>query len=399
MTDKPLSILHVLTTRAARYGGPPRMAELCTALSRLGHRVELVSTTVDGPYDLDVPTGIAVQEDGFVATAFPVSYPREYTFSLPLVRWLWRNVTRFDVVHIHSVYRFTTVAAALVCRIRSVPYVLHPHGALTAYHQARHRWRKGLYERLVDRPIAHHAETVIWESDREQAEAVEVGWPAGSMVWSGVWVPALSDADVRRDGEIVFLGRLAEKKGVDVAVDALPLVLEAHPHAYLRVIGPSEEVELSALVARAAELGIDDRVRFEGVLHGAEKDDALRRASVHVFPSADESFGASAIEAMAYATPVVLTRAFPFFDELDRAGGCIVTDRTPEAVAEGVSMLLGDRNKAEEIGHIGRTFVASRFAWDVIARELERLYRGMTGSRTRSVRVAGGPTAVEGDAR
>ncbi len=356
------------------------MAELCTALSDLGHHVELVSTTLDGSEDLDVPTEVAVLEGGFLATAFPVRYPRRYTFSPALARWLWRNATRFDVVHIHSVYLFTTFAAATVCRVRSVPYVLHPHGALTAYHRARHRGRKWLYERAIDRPIARCAGTVIWESDREQSEAAATGWPAGSVVWSGVWIPVLSEEDARREGEVVFLGRLAEKKGVDLLIEAFPLVLESHPDAYLRIIGPGEDGKAAALASRAAELGIVDRVTFEGALHGEEKDDALRRASMHIIPSADESFGASAIEAMAYATPVVLTRAFPFHEELEAKEGCVVAERTPDAIAEGISMLLTDRRQAREIGERGRAFVAERFPWHVIAGQFEHLYLVLRGA-------------------
>jgi glycosyltransferase involved in cell wall biosynthesis len=376
------------------------MAELCTALSALGHHVELVSTTVDGPGELDVPTGVAIQDDGFLATAFPVTYPREYTFSPALVRWLWRNVTRFDVVHIHSIYRFTTVAAAAVCRKRSVPYVLHPHGALTSYHRGHHQWRKDLYERAVDRPIARGAGTVIWESEREQSEAAATGWPSGSVVWSGVWIPVLSEEDARREGEVVFLGRLAEKKGVDLLIEAFALVLESHPGAHLRIIGPAEEGKATALASRAAELGIAEQVTFEGVLHGMEKDDALRRASIHVAPSADESFGASAIEAMAYSTPVVLTRAFPFYEELEAEGGCVVAERTPEAIAEGISLLLNAESRAEEIGGRGRAFVASRFAWDAIARRLERMYRELSDRTHRSAAPAArSATPAEGEAR
>jgi glycosyltransferase involved in cell wall biosynthesis len=252
----------------------------------------------------------------------------------------------------------------------------------------------------VDRPIARGAGTVIWESQREQSEAVATGWPSGSVVWSGVWIPALSEEDARRKGEVVFLGRLAEKKGVDLLIEAFALVLESNPGAYLRIIGPGEKGKASALASRAAELGIAEHVAFEGVLRGAEKDDALRRASIHVLPSADESFGASAIEAMAYSTPVVLTRAFPFHEELETAGGCVVADRTPEAVAEAISLLLADRSQANEIGARGRAFVASRFAWDVIACQLVRMYRDLSGRTHTSVAPsAPGATSAGGEAR
>lgn len=389
MSDGALSILHVLTSRAPRYGGPPRMAELCTALGRLGHHVELVSTTLDGPNDLDVPTGIPLREDSFVSTAFAVAPPRGYTFSPSLVRWLWANVERFDIVHVHSVYLFTTFAAARVSSAKSIPYIWHPHGALTEHHRSRHRRRKALYEGLIERPNALGADDVIWESEREQAEAVAAGWPPGSVVWSGVWIPDLDERVERRPGEVVFLGRLAEKKGVDLLVEAFARVAAVRPDARLRLVGPDEDGRATSLGARAAVLGIRDKVSFEGVLLGDAKADALQRAAVHVLPSADESFGAAAIEAMSYATPVVLTSAFPFAGDLDARNGCVLVEREPSAIAEGILMLLSDRERARSTGENGRAFVAERFSWETIARELTRLYADVV-ARARASRA---PTA------
>ena len=374
MSEQPLSILHVLTSRAPRYGGPPRMAELCTALGGLGHHVELVSTTLDGPDDLAVPTGVAIQEEGFVSTAFPVVTPRSYTFSPSLVRWLWRNVERFDVVHVHSVYLFTTFAAARISAAKRVPYVWHPHGALTDHHRPRHRRRKAVYERLIEWPNARGAAGAVWESEREQVEAVEAGWPVGSVVWSGAWVPQLDRDAERRPDEVVFLGRLAEKKGVDLLVEAFARVAAIRPGARLRFVGPDDGGRAAALAARAEALGVRDRVSFEGFVGGERKKDALQRAAVHVLPSADESFGAAAIEAMAYATPVVLTKAFPFWEEACRHDACVVVDRDPASIADGILSLLNDRSRARTVGENGHAFVADRFSWERIACELTRLY-------------------------
>ena len=356
------------------------MAELCAALGALGHQVELASTTLDGPYDLCVPTGVAAEEDGFSAIVFPVAHPRGYTFSPSLSRWLWRNIGRFDIVHVHGIYLFVTLAVARICRARGVPYVMHPHGALTAYHRAHNSGRKRVYELALERSHARHAATLIWESERERAEAVDAGWPEGSVVWSGVHVPTLDPDAVRRRGEIVFLGRVSAKKGVDTLVEAFARVVAVRSDARLRIIGPDEDGRSRALARRAAELGIADHIAFEGIALGEQKDDALRRAWLHVLPSADESFGAAAVEALAYATPVVLTRAFPFADELERGGGCVLVDREPASVADGMLRLLVDEQWARRAGRNGRSFVAERFSWSVIARQLAEVYGNAVGA-------------------
>ncbi len=265
MTQRQLSILHVLGSRAPRYGGPPRMAELCAALGALGHQVELASTTLDGPYDLCVPTGVAAEEDGFSAIVFPVAHPRGYTFSPSLSRWLWRNIGRFDIVHVHGIYLFVTLAVARICRARGMPYVMHPHGALTAYHRAHNSGRKRVYELALERSHARHAATLIWESERERAEAVDAGWPEGSVVWSGVHVPTLDPDAVRRRGEIVFLGRVSAKKGVDTLVEAFARVVAVRSDARLRIIGPDEDVAVGRSRAVRRSLGSQTTSRLRAL--------------------------------------------------------------------------------------------------------------------------------------
>lgn len=102
--------------------------------------------------------------------------------------------------------------------------------------------------------------------------------------------------------EIVFVGRVAPEKNLDVLIRALPL-LPAELHAHLTVVGGGEMIpKLTALVK---ELGLEDRVRFAGFVSDEAKREALTNGTVFAMPSTAELQSISSLEAMASGLPVV----------------------------------------------------------------------------------------------
>ncbi|WIE76911.1 glycosyltransferase [Curtobacterium sp. MCSS17_007] len=102
--------------------------------------------------------------------------------------------------------------------------------------------------------------------------------------------------------DIVFVGRVAPEKNLDVLVRALPL-LPAELHATLTVIGGGEMIpKLQTLVQ---ELGLTDRVRFAGFVSDEAKRTALTNGTVFAMPSTAELQSISSLEAMASGLPVV----------------------------------------------------------------------------------------------
>lgn len=408
MSERPLSILHVIASLAPRYGGPAKVAELCEALAERGNRVEIATTNIDGSLDMDVPIGVPVEQRGCAVTYFQVWRPRTPATAPGLVPWLRRHVRDFDVLHVHGLYLFPTLVSTFAARRAHVPYVHQPHGALTAYHRAHHAARKALYEALFERRNLRCAAAVRYDSQRERDEALARNFPHGFVIPPGTPTPPPGPRGARVPGRIVFLGRLSAKKGVDVLLEALPLVIPAAPTAHLVVAGPDDEGIGEQLRERARVLGIADRLTLLGLVTGQEKVDLLRTASVLAAPSIDESFGATVTEAMAVETPVIITRGIPIHVQIDRQSAGLVVDRTPRTIAAGIERILGDETLAANLGENGRLLVESEYSWAEVARQVEELYREAV-SRTplippphmtrRGDEGSGVTTSVESDIR
>jgi glycosyltransferase involved in cell wall biosynthesis/ubiquinone/menaquinone biosynthesis C-methylase UbiE/uncharacterized protein YbaR (Trm112 family) len=386
-----MRILHVSGWLAPRYGGSTSVIlGDVAALGSLGHDAEIITTNIDGRATLDVETGRLMLWGGVEVTFHQLSIPRRFLTSWPMVMDLRRRVAGFDVVHIHSLYRFHTVAAAYIARRSRVPYVVQPHGSLDPWHRSRRRLAKDLYHAFADDPVIRGAAAVVCTSSSEERAIRDLGYAVPTWV-----IPVGIDADELRapapldqtpkqsaggseSKVIAFLGRISEKKGLDVLVDAFLMIAASDPTARLVVGGPDDEMIGHSLAPKVASAGLGSRVDFIGLVGGATKRSLLQNASVLVLPSADESFGIVVAEAMAVGCPVIVSPHVAIADLVRRTGAGMVAERDPEDVARAISVILSKPGVAARMGEAGRRAVDGHFVWPRVAGELERLYMAVT---------------------
>jgi glycosyltransferase involved in cell wall biosynthesis len=153
--------------------------------------------------------------------------------------------------------------------------------------------------------------------------------------------PAQMRAELAVAGEPLLLsvGHLIERKGHHIAIDALAQLLPARPGARLVIIGEGEERD--ALLARAARLGVADKVRLTGALPNTELLRWYSAADVLLLCSSREGWANVLLEAMACGTPVVATDIWGTPEVIAApAAGRLVKERSGAAFAAGVEALL-----------------------------------------------------------
>ncbi len=172
---------------------------------------------------------------------------------------------------------------------------------------------------------------------------------------------------------IAFLGRLVPEKGVQVIIEALPLIRRSHPGALLVVAGrgPYEE-ELKKL---AEKFGVAEYVKFIGFVDDAGRNRLLSEAAVAVFPSLYEPFGIVALEAMAAGTPVLVSDIGGLGEIISHGiDGLKAPPGRPDLLARYVLELLDHPALAEKLGRKAYGKVLSRYDWSRIAAETSGVY-------------------------
>lgn len=178
---------------------------------------------------------------------------------------------------------------------------------------------------------------------------------------------------VRRAAIILYVGRLAVRKGLDRLLEAfagLPDRLGAR--LVLLGEGPLER----ALRARAELLGMAQRVLFAGFVDRVTLRAWLARAAVLINPADYESGPLTLLEAMAAGTPVVTTRT-GLVPELGPDPPLLVVERSAEALRAGIEAVMADPQAAFERARRAQLLVRGRFDWQRVAHELAGVYRSL----------------------
>lgn len=181
---------------------------------------------------------------------------------------------------------------------------------------------------------------------------------------------------------ILFVGRIEPLKGIDVLLYAIKILLNKNPRLKVCVwiVGGdvSKEAdawskELKKLNAIRKVLGISAKVHFVGRKDPQELPNYYQAADVLVLPSQYESFGITAVEAMASGLPVITTDTTGVSDLIDNQHAVLITSaNNPILLAEKIQSLLGDEAQYE---HISKNVAKNvqDLSWDATAKQFMQL--------------------------
>lgn len=289
---------------------------------------------------------------------------------------LLRHQPRPDVLHVHTGQALLLEIAALAARLRGTRYVAHQHLVLRPS-TGTGRLLLPAYQRLLYRGSLRRAHRVICltEAMREQTVGAYGIDPARIAVIPNGVDPARSSAApaVRRDDEVLFIGRLTSQKNAGALLGAVAVLRDRGRPVRLRIIGDGED--RARLEAQARRLDLEGVV-FEGRMDAAAVGDAYRRATVLVMPSTHEGMPLVLLEAMANGIPVVAS-ALPEIVEVGGDAVVAVPDPRPVALADALTTVLDSPGLRARLSAAALAR-AGRFGWPAIARVVDSLYREVT---------------------
>lgn len=168
-------------------------------------------------------------------------------------------------------------------------------------------------------------------------------------------------------------GRMTAQKGMDMLVEAVPLVLASYPEAKFIISGEGPEKE--AVVRRAYEVGAAGAIIFLDTLPRWQYIDIIRSVDIVVVPSRNEPFGIVALEAWAAGKPVVATLAGGPREFIWHAVNGFLVNTDPAGLAHGIGSLLADHEHCRALGANGRKAVEDKYNWDTVAGYTEGVYQ------------------------
>ncbi len=359
--------------------------DLSEALAALGHRVTVLTTSLDQHTHVEQPcTGLRVIKAARAAhlASTPISFEQ--------LRWARR--LRADVAHLHFPYPPGDLAyLALPAR---PPLIITYHSDIV-----RQQMLLRAYGPLLKRTL-RRAARIIATSPNYVASSLWLRRHAAKcvVVPLGIDIDRFAPADHRpptndqrqqalsmfnsqfsiRDAAardlplLLFVGRLRYYKGLHV-------LLEAMPSIPARLLIGGSGPQRAQLAAQATELGVADRIQFLGDISDEQLPALYQAADIFVMPAhlRAEALGLAQIEALASGIPCVSTEigTGTSFVNLHGETGLVVPPGDAAALARAVNTLLADPELRQRMGAAGRRRVAELFSRQRMVAGNEAVYR------------------------
>ncbi|MFN2464697.1 MAG: glycosyltransferase family 4 protein [Candidatus Dormibacteria bacterium] len=327
--------------------------------------------------DLPMEISEAAEEDFYrIGRVIPVpangSIAR-ITLSFHLSRYINRilDKERFDLIHYHEplmpALPITVLRASKTCNVGT----FHAYSKSSyAYYYGRSMMRR--YHRKLHGLVAvsEPARDFVGRYFRGQYSVVPNGVDLDRFGRAVEPIPRLMDGKIN----ILFLGRLEQRKGLGVLLRAYAQVKERMPELRLVIVGGSQD-----RARRRYETFVEAQEIRDVVFTGFVSDDDKPRyfASAHVYCAPNtgkESFGIVLLEAMASGVPVVASD-IPGFAQLITPGreGILVRRDDPLSLASALTLLAGDAELRARLGEAGRRR-AQAFSWQRVVDQLVGSY-------------------------
>lgn len=291
-------------------------------------------------------------------------------------------------VHVNIAERLSLVRKGTIvglCRALGVPVVLHLHAQMRNFYlelppplQALTRWVFSLASGVV--VIGPAARRFVTQDLRVNPDKVE-------LVFNGVPEPTepRSKPEPGGVGQLLFLGRLCDAKGVSDLLQALALPGFDRERVRLTIAGGGD---VAGYQAQAQALGVGGLVRFEGLCTPGKVAQLLGRADVLVLPSHDEVLPLAILEALASGVAVVCTPVGEIPSVL--CGGVnalFVTPGDVVSLAEGLQQVLRDPQLRQRLATNGRALYEQQFS-------MPRFFWGIARVHRRHFGLAAQPAAA-----
>lgn len=312
---------------------------------------------------LDAPNAAYLGTDPFpIHTLGPGKSPWRY--SAKLLPWLLEQLPKFDVLIVHGLWLYPSYAARLARQkleqqrvnrpgLKIPRLFIMPHGMLDPWFQeAETRRLKAIrnwfYWKLIEHKVVRDADGLLFTSETELQMArlpfrpyqpkqeVNVGY---GIQEPPAYTPSMKEAfrehypDLDKTPYLLFIGRIHEKKGVDLLLKAYATLLEQQPQndfPNVVIAGPGSDtpfgVKLRQFVAETPAL--QQRVFFTGMLTGLAKWGAFYGCEAFSLPSHQENFGIAVAEAMACKKPVLISNQVNIWREIESSKAAFVDENT-----------------------------------------------------------------------
>jgi len=304
----------------------------------------------------------------------------DYSFNKSVLKWIKKNGHNYDIINVQG--RSGFFYPEFNKSGKYPPCVTTFHGTASGEYTFNKDFASNRFAMYLHKLFStKHEEDCLKYSDaviavsnemktrlnREFGEIID----QSQLIYNGVDMEDYMDnTEEQDDNLLVFVGRLAAIKGVNVLIDALNQV---NDKVKLVIIGggPDEKQYKQQVIS----LGLQNRITFTGSLPFSEVRNWLQKSYAFAMPSFHESQGIVAMEANAFGKPVIASNIDGINEVIqDNVNGLMFEKANAIEMAEKINQVFTDKKLAKRLGDEGTKMMRNKFDWELLTKETLGLY-------------------------
>jgi len=354
-----MRILHSIRSVNPAGGGPIEgINQLYIELKKIGHEIEILC--------LDKKDCDWVKKSKIKCHALGKGFG-VYGLNINIIRWLIKNRIRYDVIIINGIWQFHSLGTFIGLIGSNIPYYVYPHGMLDPWFKKTYKlkhFKKFIYWYLFEYYTFKFAKRIMFTCKEEEKLAKE-SFPYLYNFQTFVSGYGISHPDIDNNSCrllflkkyphlaqnkcIIYLGRLHEKKGIDMLLESFSNTLLKVPSSiskdlHLIICGSGAHKYEEYLNDFVIKLNLEKKVTFTGLIQGNVKFGALLCSDLFALCSHQENFGLSIVESLALSIPVIITNKVNIFYEIKDYNAGFITDDTVTSFTNGLINYLNTDN-------------------------------------------------------
>jgi glycosyltransferase involved in cell wall biosynthesis len=364
-------------------GGPARtIYDHTSEALKAGHQVDILSPFTPGDKLYPAPDGARI----FPCKRTPFISRIYREFSWELLDFIKRHVHEYDVIHIHGIWHFGSLAPFLV-KNRAAK-VITIHGLLDQWALQQSKWKKQLVTSLFQKRLLLKADRIHVLNRTEEEDVIRyLGQRPDTIVCipNGINISDYSDLPpkgnfrkalhISSDKKLVlFMSRLNKKKGLDLLLPAFESYQKKHRNTVLILAGPDDGY-LTQAEQYIKDNDLSEHIKMAGMLTGETKKSALSDADVFVLPTYSEGLSIAVLENMAAGVASVVSSHTGLDQEIQQYQAAAVTKLSSEDIEAQLEKVLHDDDYRKTLISNASRMIEENFDISAVSQRLINEYQ------------------------
>lgn len=360
-----MNILHIVEDFSIESGGLRTVIkDLNFQLNKNGIGSYILSSKKESEDDIHI-----------VNSRLPWLYSKKWEKEMNVIKEKYK----IDIFHIHGVWMYPQYKAAKYSLKNNIPFILSIHGMYEPWLWNKGYFKKKFYFNLLVKKLFKRANYLHAITPQENNNLISL-FPSLKIVEiPNLIEPVISKVDKNIKKQVserylLYLGRLDEKKGIDILIKALSEINDEN--IILKIAGAINNYH-DYLQNLAIEIGVNHRIQFLGMIKGENKIELIKQAWILVAPSYSEVIGMVNLEAAILKTPVITTFQTGLNVLWNKNGGVLINPEKKELVGALNHVLSWSKKERLLNGEKLYNFVLKNYSWSNRFEDWRSTYESM----------------------